>query len=186
MRKLLVGFALVIFISAAAYFRFHHSKGARESAYVGSRQVILWSTTAQVREQVGTAGYGERLEILDRFQDQLHVRTTNGLTGWITEGDLLSSEMWQKAKDLESETRTLAVEARGHTRALVNLHIAAGRESPRIRQLEKMVALDLFERKVAEVPVAPTAVSTNGVSTARKEDWWLVRAHLSGETTASG
>jgi hypothetical protein len=195
MRKLLVGFALVILISAAAYFRFHHSKGSRETAYVGSRQVMLWSTTAQVREQVGTVGYGERLEILDRFQDQLHVRTTNGLTGWISEGDLLSSEMWQKAKNLEVETGTLAVEARGHTRALANLHIAAGRESPRIRQLNKTVPVDLFERKVVEVPLAPTAVSAEeapGVSpdaqapAAKKEDWWLVRAHLADQTTASG
>lgn len=196
MRKLLVGFALVIFISAAAYFRFHRSKGPREAAYVGSRQVILWSTSAQVREQVGTVSYGERLEILDRFQDQLHVRTTDGLTGWITQDDLLSSEMWQKAKDLEFETGTLPVEARGHTRALANLHIAAGRESPRIRQLNKMVRLDLFERKVVEVPVAPTAVSTQEAPTdvspdaqaptAKKEDWWLVRAHMADQTTASG
>jgi hypothetical protein len=190
MRKLLVGLALVIFISAAAYFRFHHSKGPRETAYVGSRQVTLWSTSAQVREPVGTVTYGERLEILDRFQDQLHVRTTNGLTGWITEGDLLTSEMWQKAKDLDSETRTLPVEARGHTRALTNLHIAGGRESPRIRQLNKMVPVDLFERRVAAVPLTPIAVSTEKVdarvSTAKKEDWWLVRAHLSDGTTASG
>lgn len=196
MRKLLVGFALVILISVAAYFRFHHSKGARETAYVGSRQVMLWSTTAQVREQVGTVGYGERLEILDRSQDQLHVRATNGLTGWITQGDLLSSEMWQKAKDLESETRTLPVEARGHTRALANLHIAPARESPRIRQLNKMVPVDLFERKVVGVPLAPTAVSVQepqaGVSpdaqapAAKKEDWWLVRAHLADQTTVSG
>lgn len=196
MRKLLVGFALVIFICAAAYFRFHRSKGPRETAYVGSRQVMLWSTTAQVREQVGTVGYGERVEILDRFQDQLHVRTTDGLTGWITQGDLLSSEMWQKAKDLEAETGTLPVEARGHTRALANLHIGAGRESPRIRQLNKMVPLDLFERKVVEVPLAPTAVSTQEAPTdvspdaqapaAKKEDWWLIRAHLADQTTASG
>lgn len=196
MRKLLVGFALVILISAAAYFRFHRSKGPRETAYVGSRQVILWSTTAQVREQVGTVSYGERLEVLDRSQDQLHVRTTNGLTGWITQGDLLSSEMWQKAKDLEAETGTLPVEARGHTRALANLHIAAGRESPRIRQLNKMVPLDLFERKAVAMPLAPTAVSEQEgqpgatpdaqAPTAKKEDWWLVRAHLADQTTASG
>jgi hypothetical protein len=103
--------------------------------------------------------------------------------------------MWQKAKDLESETVTLPVEARGHTRALANLHIAASRESPRIRQLSKMVPVDLFERKVVAVPPAPTAVGTKEVllaasdaqaPAARKEDWWLVRAHLSGQTTASG
>src|SRR6185437_2385427 len=117
--------------------------------------------------------YGERLEILDRFQDQLHVRTTNGLTGWITQGDLLTSEMWQKAKDLESETKTLPIEARGYTRALTNLHIAAGRESPRIRQLNKMVPVDLFKRQVVAFPLAPTAVSIKEadarVPTAKKE-----------------
>ena len=190
MRKLLVGLALVIFISAAAYFRFHHSKGPRETAYVGSRQVTLWSTSAQVREPTGIVNYGERLEILDRFQDQLHVRTTNGLTGWITQGDLLTSEMWQKAKDLESETKTLPIEARGYTRALTNLHIAAGRESPRIRQLNKMVPVDLFKRQVVAFPLAPTAVSIKEadarVPTAKKEDWWLVHAHLSDGTMVSG
>jgi hypothetical protein len=118
------------------------------------------------------------------------------LTGWISEGDLLSSEMWQKAKNLEVETGTLPVEARGHTRALANLHIAPGRESPRIRQLNKTVPVDLFERKVVEVPLAPTAVNAQealpGVSpdaqapAAKKEDWWLVRAHLADQTTASG
>jgi hypothetical protein len=196
MRKLLVGFVLVVLVSAAAYFRFHHAKGPRETAYVGSRQVTLWSTSAQVREPVGTVSYGERLEILDRFQDQLHVRTANGLTGWITQSDLLTSEMWKKAKDLESGTGTLPVEARGHTRALSNLHIGPGRESPRIRQLNKMIPVDLFERQVAEVPQAPTAVSTKEAvpdaspdapaPAAKKEDWWLVRAHLSDETTVSG
>jgi hypothetical protein len=196
MRKLLVGFVLVILICAAAYFRFHRSKGPRETAYVGSRKVILWSTSAQVREPVGTVSYGEPLEILDRFQDQLHVRTTTGLTGWITESDLLTSEMWQKAKDLESSTAALPIEAPGHTRALSNLHIGPGRESPRIRQLNKMVPVDLFERQVEDVPPAPGTVSAKEALSsapsdaqtpaARKEDWWLVRAHLPDQTTLSG
>ena len=196
MRKLLVGFVLVVLISIATYFRFRHPKGPREMAYVGSRQVTLWSTSAQVREPVGTVSYGERLEILNRFQDQLRVRTTDGLTGWTTQNDLLTSEMWQKAKDLEAKTGTLSVEAQGHTRALSNLHIGPGRESPRIRQLNKMVPVDLFERQVVEVPLAPAAVSTKeavpGASpdaqapAVKKEDWWLVRAHLSDHTTASG
>ena len=131
MRKLLVGFVLVILICAAAYFRFHRSKGPRETAYVGSRKVILWSTSAQVREPVGTVSYGEPLEVLDRFQDQLHVRTTTGLTGWITQSDLLTSEMWQKAKDLESSTAALPIEARGHTEgAQQSAYRARTRKSP--------------------------------------------------------
>jgi hypothetical protein len=195
MRKLLVGFALVLLISTAAYFRFRHSKNGPELAYVGNRQVTLWSTSAQVRESVGTVSYGERLQVLSRFQEQVQVRTTTGLTGWITQNDLLSSEMWQKAKDLESKTATLPIEARGHTRALSNLHIGPGRDTPRIRQLSKMAPVDLFERQVTEVAAAAVVNAKEGLSsssqestppTAKKEDWWLVRAHFPDQTTSSG
>ena len=195
MRKLLVGFVLVLLISTAAYFRFRHSKHPRELAYVGNRQVTLWSTSAQVRERVGTVSYGERLEVLNRFQEQVQVRTSSGLTGWITQSELLTSEMWQKAKDLEAKTATLPIEAQGHTGARSNLHVEPGRDTPRIRQLDKMVQVDLFERQVADVPGTAVVTAKDDASVAsqesappaaKKEDWWLVRAHLSDQTTAAG
>jgi hypothetical protein len=199
MRKLLFGLAVVLVVCFAAYLRFRHSDGPLEVAYAGNRETTLWSTTAQVRESVGTAHYGDRLEILARSQDQVQVRTASGLTGWMTENELLSAALWQKAKDLDSQAAAEPVEARGHLRAISNLHVAPGRETPRVRQIAKTIPVDLFERQVVTPPTTqgtpPTmapkdATSADGADAkpaeSKKEDWWFVRAHLPDQTTVSG
>ena len=208
MRKILIGFVVVAVIAAAAYFHLHRPKPAVEAAYAANREVTVWSTTAQVRSPVATANFGEPLGIMSRFGDQVQVRTATGIVGWVSEHDLLSAEFWQKAKDLDSTTSALPVEAHGHTRVLSNLHLEPGRDAARIRQVNKGVPIELFERRVelvppsAASPTSPPASSLTStlpgqeVSTAvppatpapgaKKEDWWLVRAHLPDQTTMSG
>ena len=134
-RKLLVGFAVVLVICIAAYLRFHHSKPVLEVAYAGSRQAILWDSSAEIREPIGTLKYGDRLDVLNHFQQQVKVRTTAGLIGWVAQSDLLSVDLWQKMQDLEARATSSPVEARGATRVISNLHIVPGRESPRLRQI---------------------------------------------------
>src|SRR5580704_11588534 len=104
MRKLLLGSAVLLVLAAGAYYRFHHAKPPLEVAYAGNRLVTLVSTTAQVHEPVTTVAFGDRLEVLERFQGQVEVRTATGLTGWVNERDLLSLDIWQKAADLEKRT----------------------------------------------------------------------------------
>jgi hypothetical protein len=115
--------------------------------------------------------------------------------GWINEADLLSADLWQRASDLDAMTAKSPVQARGHTHAISNLHVEAGRESPRVRQLNKGVPVELFERKVVEGSPAPAAAAvddknaTQGPSSAppaKKEDWWLIRAHLPDQTSVAG
>jgi hypothetical protein len=175
MRKVLVGFLLVLVISGIAYLRFHHRKPPLLVAYAGSRQLVLWSTTAQIREPVAKVNFGDRLDVLNRFDDQVQVRTAAGVTGWASGRDLLSPEFWRKAKDLEAKAAMLPVEARGHTRVLSNLHLEPGRDSPRICQLDKDVTLELFEREAVGVPAAAEGAASGGE--AKREDWWHVRAH---------
>lgn len=191
MRKILVGLALFTVIAVAAYLRFHHSKGPIDVAYAGNREVTLYSTTAQVREPVGTVNFGERLDVLDRFEDEVNVRAPNGITGWVNEHELLSAELWAKARDLEARATAMPVEARGHTRVLSNLRVDPGRDAPRIRQLSRDVAIDLLKRQVADVPSAShpngdeDAVGPESAQT-KKEDWWLVRAQAPNEGTLAG
>jgi hypothetical protein len=195
MRKILIGFVVVVVIGTVLYFRFRRPSRPREVAYVGSREVTLWSTTAQVREPVAMAKYGDRLNVLGRFEDQVQVQTTSGSVGWINETDLLSADLWQRANDLEALAAKSPVEARGRTHGISNLHVDAGRESPRIRQLSKGLPVDLYERKV--VSATPSAAaeakgpsssssSDQAASPVKKEDWWLVRAHLPDQTSVSG
>lgn len=190
MRKLLFGSALLLVVCAGLYVRFHHAKRGGEEAYAGNRQVTLWSTTAQVREPVAVVNFGERLDVLQRFQDQVNVRTTAGVAGWINERDLLSADVWQKAKDLETKAATMPVEARGHTKVLTNLHLDPGRETMRIRQLGKGVPVDFLARQATEVPSKRAAnaddESTGEPPLAKKEDWWLVRAHMPDQSTFTG
>lgn len=157
MRKILIGFVVVAVIAAAAYFHLHRPKPAVEAAYAANREVTVWSTTAQVRSPVATANFGEPLGIMSRYGDQVQVRTATGIVGWVSEHDLLSAEFWQKAKDLDSTTSALPVEAHGHTRVLSNLHLEPGRDAARIRQVNKGVPIELFERRVELVP--PSAAS---------------------------
>lgn len=200
MRKVLLGFLVVLVIGFGVYLHFRHPASSLGVAYVSNREVIVWSSTAQVRERIATLGWGERLAILDRFGDQVKVRTAAGVTGWSAQGDLLSAEFWQKARDLEAKIATQPVEARGHTRVLANLHTEPGRDAPRIRQLTRAIPVDLFERRALDVPAAPAQPAPAAASAStdeeegasnlpgesRKEDWWLVRVHLPGQATISG
>jgi len=156
MRKVLVGFLLVAGIGLALYLRSRRPGPSLGVAYVANRDAILWSTTAQVRERLAILGYGERLDILGRSSDQVHVRTASGTTGWISQGDLLAADLWQKALDLAAKTAAQPVEARGHTRVLSNLHLDPGRDAPRIRQLARATPVELFERRALEAPATAT------------------------------
>jgi hypothetical protein len=191
MRKLAIGFVVVALISAVLYLRLHHPKPPLETAYAGNREVTVWSTTAQVRAPVATVSFGDRLEVMGRFGEQVQVRTASGIIGWASERDLLSTEFWQKAKNLGAATESLPVEARGRTRVLSNMHLDPGRDTPRIRQVNKNVAVDLFERRPMEAASPSVAKASDpepaeAALEARKEDWWLVRAHLPDQTVISG
>ena len=193
-RKLLLGFAVVLVVCLAAYLKFHHARPVLEVAYAGNKQVILWDSSAEIREVSATLKYGDRLDVLGHFQQQAQVRTAGGLVGWVAQSDLLSTDLWQKMRDLDGLAASSPVEARGATRVISNLHVGPGRDSPRLRQLPKGVPLELFQRQPVEVPVAaaaPVAAHADDSEVpappaARKEDWWLVRAHLADDTSVAG
>jgi hypothetical protein len=190
MRKIGIGFVLFVIIAVAAYLRLHHSKAAAEIAYAGNRQVTLWSTTAQVREPVATAAFGDRLHVLQTFEDDVEVRTDAGRVGWVNKRDLLSSAIWDQARDLAKQAATRPVEARGHTAVLSNLHVEPGRNEARVDQLTKGVPLLLLDRRVVDYSPggngAEEEVSTAAEQPGRKEDWWLVLAKTPEEGAVAG
>jgi hypothetical protein len=189
-RKLLLGFAVVLVVIVGLYVRLHHTSAPLEIAYSGNRAVTVYSTSAQVREPVTTVGFGEPLDVLQRFQDQVKVRTSDGVVGWVAERDLLSADMWQRLKDLEVKAAGMTAEARGHTRVLTNLHFAPGRDTSRIRQLNKDVRLELLTRQPAEIKPAAAESADQGSSKptpeGKKEDWWFVRAHTTDQGMLAG
>lgn len=189
MRKILLGLLLVSVIGGALYLH-RRKRQPVETGYASSRAVIIWNTIAAVRQPVATVDYGTRLEVLRHFGDQVKVRAAGGAVGWTSASNLLTSDFWNQMKQLDSQTAAMPIEARGATAVLANLHISPGRGAPRIRQLGKLVPVDMFERKALDVPGAarpPGQAGEDADSSApRKEDWWLVRAHLPDNVIASG
>lgn len=201
-RKLLLGFGVVLVICVAAFIRFHHPKPVLGVSYSGGKQVILYDSSAEIREPIGTLKYGDRLDVLDHFQEHTKVRTTGGLVGWVSENELLSVDLWQKMRDLDSTAAASPPEARGETNRISNLHIAPGRETPRLRQLGKGIPVELFERQPVDVPLPTTKLKPAAApvpaaapaddadaaapATVKKEDWWLARAKLADGSTVTG
>jgi hypothetical protein len=194
-----LGFVIFLVICVAIYLRVHHPKPALGTAYAGDRGITLYDSSAQVRSPIGTVNYGEPLQIEQRFGDQVEVRTPAGLVGWTTDGELISTELWQQEKDLNAKTGVATPESRGHTRVLSNLHLDPGRDTPRVRQLKKDIPIELFEREAVAIPTnnSPAAVSQPESDTGpepaapnadgpKKEDWWLVRAQLDDKNSVSG
>lgn len=189
-RKILIGFALVVVFGGGYYLIHHHSRSPLEVAFAGNRHVTLWSTTAQVREPVTVVNYGTPLDVLQRSEEQLEVRTTGGVIGWVSDNEVLSADLWLKARDLDESLDKMPIEASGHTRVIANLHILPGRDAVRVRQLQKDIPVDLYLRKAVDVPSAANAGDSEESSVepaeAKKEDWWLVRAHTSKDDSVAG
>lgn len=168
-----------------------HAERAGEEAYVGDRNVTLWSSLAQVREPVATLHYGERVEIMERQNDQARVRSSTGSLGWTEQRNLMDSALWHQARELAERALSIPVQARATCDKLTNVHVEPGRTAPRTYQFRSGTPLEVLGRGVADYTrggpeegggPAPSGAPPAPAET-RHEDWALVRAHedLTGE-----
>jgi Bacterial SH3 domain len=173
-RKLLVAVPLLCLVALLAwYFRpKHESLG---NAYVSERSVTLFSSMAQVREQVAVLYYGERVDILAHRNDYAKVRTAAGVEGWVDSRYLMDPALWQRSETLLDQTKGMVVQARGRTKTTTNLRIAPGRTEPRLYQFTRGTEVEIFGRAVADwVQTSDEKEAAEGGPT-KKEDWYLVR-----------
>lgn len=123
-------------------------------AYIADRSADLWSATAQVRRQVATLGYGEKVSILGRAGELTEVRAADGTQGWIDSRLLMAPALWNRVGQLLSDARNMPIQATGHTRTLSNIHISPGRDSARIFQFGHNISVAVLERQIAAAPVS--------------------------------
>src|ERR1700691_5030709 len=75
---------IVLILAALLYWRLHPgSPKAISVGDVADRDVILWNTLAQVREEAGEVHYGDRVEVLRVEGAAVQVRTPTGTIGWM-------------------------------------------------------------------------------------------------------
>jgi hypothetical protein len=176
-RKLLVAIPLLCMVVVLAWiFRPKHEVVGE--AYVSERTVTLWSSIAQVREQLGVLNYGERVDVLTRRNDNVKVRTATGVIGWVDGRYVMPPELWQRSAKLLEQTKTMGVQARGRTKVPTNLRVEPGRTEPRVYQFSRGTEVEIFGRAVEDW-VQESDEKEGGDSEAnkesKKEDWYLVR-----------
>jgi len=145
-------------------------------AYVAEPSAILWNANAQVRQPVATLHYGDRVAVLQRSGDRAEVRSDAGARGWIDALLLMDGELWQQSAELLDRARKMPVQARGHTRTISNVRLAAGRDGPRIFQFGRNEPVAVLERNTSSVPPqgAGETVAQTTANLPKVEDWLLV------------
>src|SRR5215475_2197461 len=175
-RKLLVAIPLLCMVVVLAWiFRPKHEVVGE--AYVSERTVTLWSSIAQVREQLGVLNYGQHVDVLTRRNDNVKVRTATGVVGWVDSRYLMPPELWQRSTKLLEQTKSMGVQARGRTKVPTNLRVEPGRTEPRVYQFTRGTEVEIFGRAVADwVQVADEKEGGGSENEgSKKEDWYLVR-----------
>jgi SH3 domain-containing protein len=175
-RKLLVAVPLLCVVVLLAWF-FRPKHESVGSAYISERSVTLFSSMAQVREQVAVLYYGERVDVLAHRNDYAKVRTAAGVEGWVDGRYLMDPGLWQRSEKLLDQSKGMPVQARGRTKTTTNLRIAPGRTEPRLYQFARGTEVEIFGRAVADwvqVSDEKEKEAAEGEPN-KKEDWYLVR-----------
>ena len=181
-------------LSVLALTACHKTEERGEEAFAADRSVTVWSSLAQVRQPVTTLRYGERVEILERRNDQLRVRTATAAIGWTEGRALMDSQLWQRARALADRAAALPLQARAQTDKLTNAHIEPGRKTPRVFQFRGGTALEVLERAAADYVPAGSEEAAGAKerdaeaapAEVRREDWVLVRANTEAAGNIAG
>ena len=174
-RKLLIAVPLLCLVTFAAWM-VRPKRETQGDAFVSEKVAPLLSGIAQVRQQVGTLHYGERVEVLSKRNEYMKVRTSGGAVGWVQAHQLMEPALWQRSLKLLQQVSNLPVQARGRTKVSTNLRVEPGRTEPRLYQFGRDVPVEVVGRSVADwVQVTDEKENGNEPEETRKEDWFLVR-----------
>jgi len=158
-------------------------------AYVSEKSVTLWTSTAEVRQQVVTLHYGDRVTVLAQQAMLEQVRSAAGATGWMDSSGLMDPALWKRSTDLLARAQKMEVQARGYAKTVTNVHIEPGRSTDRIYQFARNVPVVILARAVAAAALAPSESGSDEAAPAapdeskpKLEDWLLVMRDASAGT----
>ena len=182
--KRLLAVALLLAISLLAAC----GKGSninKEVAYVNAPQVVLRDRLAPIFEKKGTVKLGDKVYVLDHQRRFSLVRTERGEEGWISERYLVDAGIFDKFKKLADDNLKTPPQAKGTTRALVNLHVEPGRDTDHLFQWKEGEKVEILKRGTAPKPAAMQAPPKKASGKKGEkdeepegpalEDWSLVR-----------
>ncbi len=159
--------------SAYYYFVYRPARNLPvEAGYVLPPSVQVVDTPAEVRIVVGSLKSGERVEIIKRTRNWAQIRTSESLTGWVENSNLLDSQTYEGGQKLLRDELNIPAQAEGHTSGVVNLRLEPSRDAAQLAQLTEDLKVQVFGRHMVDRP-APEGQP----SAAKARDaWYLIRA----------
>ena len=134
--------------------------------YVSAAETSLRDRVATMYNKVGTVQNGDRVEVLEKQRRFLRVRTDKGQEGWIEERSLVPQDIYDGFQKLAQDNANTPVQARGTTRAELNMHLTASRDGDHLYQLKDGEKIDILRRATA--PKNPPKAAKPPTSTAAK------------------
>ena len=170
-KRLLAACLLLALAFAASCKR--QSLAHHEYMYVSAAETSLRDRVAMLYNKVGTVHNGERVEVLEKQRRFLRVRTDSGQEGWVEERSLVPQDIYDGFQKLASDNASTPVQARGATRAELNMHLTPSREGEHLYQLKDGEKVDILRRATAEKnapkPPKPPAVAQTKPATDQKK-----------------
>jgi hypothetical protein len=181
-KKRIAGIAVCVVIVAGVSYRLMRPRtDVTADAYVGERTATVWSTLAAVRQPVATLRFGQKVGVIERRGDQVHVRLPSGELGWLDSRLLMDAALWDRGTKLLEQTRKMPLQGAGHTKVSTNVRIEAGRTATRLCQFMRDVPVEIFARASAEWGPAEEGSSRESAgedTKPKREDWILVRGQV--------
>ena len=184
--------AIVVVAVVVAYLWLRPKAQLYPEAYIGDRTATVWSSLAQVRQQVATLHFGQKVEVVAHRGDQAQIRLASGVLGWLDGRELMDAVLWQQSMKLLGDTRKMPLQARGVTKVPTNVRAQPGRNAARVFQFGREVPVEIFARAAVAWAPSPEETAARESSAeeqkARREDWLLVRGRASamGNPVAPG
>ena len=144
-KRLLLALLLVLSIAACNRKALVH----HEYMYVSAPETSLRDRVAILYNKIGTVHNGERVEVLEKQRRFLRVRTSSGQEGWVEERSLVPQDIYDQAQKLATDNANVPVQARGATRAELNMHVTPSREAEHLYQLSDGEKVEILRRATA-------------------------------------
>jgi Bacterial SH3 domain len=117
-------------------------------AYAGPATLNLRKELAAKSPVVGTAAYGDRLEVLETRRRFVKVRTAQGVAGWTDSNSLFTQEQMDELRHLAEQAAKLPSQGVAKAYDAVNVHAEPSRQSPSFYQVPEAGAVDVVGHRM--------------------------------------
>ncbi|HET8667680.1 MAG TPA: SH3 domain-containing protein, partial [Terriglobales bacterium] len=122
----------------------------KEYVYVSAPQANLRDRLSAVYNKVGTVKNGDRLEVLEKSKRFYRVRAEGVGEGWIEQRYLADQDIYDGFLTLSRDNANSAFQARGATRAELNMHLTPARDGDHLYQLKEGEKVEILRRTVTD------------------------------------